>query len=118
MQDPPKFTQIGIFGLKTNHLAILLHTPPCQGGKFLATTTWAKGKTVDALMRGCHGYQVLHRRIGTPLGHAPQQRASLQSIQSYKGYLHEATDFRVALCCVQIRSNPVCVMAVVQHRAR
>jgi hypothetical protein len=24
LQDPPKFTQIGIFGLKTNHLATLL----------------------------------------------------------------------------------------------
>jgi hypothetical protein len=24
MQDPPKFTQIGIFGLKINHLATLL----------------------------------------------------------------------------------------------
>jgi hypothetical protein len=23
LQDPPKFTQIGIFGLKTNHLATL-----------------------------------------------------------------------------------------------
>jgi hypothetical protein len=23
LQDPPKFTQIGIFGLKTNHLAAL-----------------------------------------------------------------------------------------------
>jgi hypothetical protein len=27
MQDPPKFTQIGIFGLKTNHLATLTQTP-------------------------------------------------------------------------------------------
>jgi hypothetical protein len=25
LQDPPKFTQIGIFGLKTNHLASLRH---------------------------------------------------------------------------------------------
>jgi hypothetical protein len=25
-QDPPKFTQIGIFGLKTNHLATLSRT--------------------------------------------------------------------------------------------
>jgi hypothetical protein len=24
LQDPPKFTQIGIFGLKENHLATLL----------------------------------------------------------------------------------------------
>jgi hypothetical protein len=24
LQDPPKFTQIGIFGLKTNHLAALI----------------------------------------------------------------------------------------------
>jgi hypothetical protein len=24
LQDPPKFTQIGIFGLKTNHLATLI----------------------------------------------------------------------------------------------
>jgi hypothetical protein len=24
LQDPPKFTQIGIFGLKTNHLATLV----------------------------------------------------------------------------------------------
>jgi hypothetical protein len=24
LQDPPKFTQMGIFGLKTNHLATLL----------------------------------------------------------------------------------------------
>jgi hypothetical protein len=24
LEDPPKFTQIGIFGLKTNHLATLL----------------------------------------------------------------------------------------------
>jgi hypothetical protein len=26
LQDPPKFTQIGIFGLKTNHLATLRNT--------------------------------------------------------------------------------------------
>jgi hypothetical protein len=26
LQDPPKFTQIGIFGLKTNHLATLIYT--------------------------------------------------------------------------------------------
>jgi hypothetical protein len=28
LQDPPKFTQTGIFGLKTNHLATLL--PPLR----------------------------------------------------------------------------------------
>jgi hypothetical protein len=26
LQDPAKFTQIGIFGLKTNHLATLMQT--------------------------------------------------------------------------------------------
>jgi DNA topoisomerase IB len=26
LQDPPKFTQIWIFGLKTNHLAALVYT--------------------------------------------------------------------------------------------
>jgi hypothetical protein len=32
MQDPPKFTQIGIFGLKTNHLATLrTSTESCPG---------------------------------------------------------------------------------------
>jgi hypothetical protein len=30
LQDPPKFTQIWIFGLKTNHLATLIET---QGGE-------------------------------------------------------------------------------------
>jgi hypothetical protein len=28
-QDPPKFTQIWIFGLKTNHLATLLGSVSC-----------------------------------------------------------------------------------------
>jgi hypothetical protein len=28
LQDQPKFTQIGIFGLKTNHLATLLSSSP------------------------------------------------------------------------------------------
>jgi hypothetical protein len=28
LQDPPKFTQIWIFGLKTNHLATLLRANP------------------------------------------------------------------------------------------
>jgi hypothetical protein len=27
IQGPPKFTQIGIFGLKTNHLATLCNVP-------------------------------------------------------------------------------------------
>jgi hypothetical protein len=27
LQDPQKFTQIGIFGLKTNHLATLIRNP-------------------------------------------------------------------------------------------
>jgi hypothetical protein len=30
IQDPPKFTQIGIFGLKTNHLATLPFTRSLQ----------------------------------------------------------------------------------------
>jgi hypothetical protein len=31
--DPPKFTQIGILGLKTNHLATLLYTEEQPGVK-------------------------------------------------------------------------------------
>jgi hypothetical protein len=34
VQDPPKFTQIWIFGLKTNHLATLLGT---SSGKVFIT---------------------------------------------------------------------------------
>jgi hypothetical protein len=34
LQDPSKFTQIGIFGLKTNHLATLPYTP---AGFYLTT---------------------------------------------------------------------------------
>jgi hypothetical protein len=30
LQDPPKFTQIGIFGLKICHLATLIQSGPCQ----------------------------------------------------------------------------------------
>jgi hypothetical protein len=30
LQDPPKFTQIVIFGLKTNHLATLPGTKKCS----------------------------------------------------------------------------------------
>jgi hypothetical protein len=30
LQDPPKFTQIGIFGLKTNHLATLVCRFDCD----------------------------------------------------------------------------------------
>jgi hypothetical protein len=35
LQDPPKFTQIGIFGLKTNHLATLVYMYLYQGGQML-----------------------------------------------------------------------------------
>jgi hypothetical protein len=31
LQDPPKFTKIGIFGLKTNHLATTLRTHSLVG---------------------------------------------------------------------------------------
>jgi hypothetical protein len=37
LQDPPKFTQIGIFGLKTNHLASLLRAIVAA---FFATIFW------------------------------------------------------------------------------
>jgi hypothetical protein len=44
LQDPPKFTQIGIFGLKTNHLATLVLKPRCQkvGAPLLANSCSAK----------------------------------------------------------------------------
>jgi hypothetical protein len=35
LQDRPKFTQIGIFGLKTNHLATLLENALTQMLTFL-----------------------------------------------------------------------------------
>jgi hypothetical protein len=36
LQGPPKFTQIWIFGLKTNHLATLLECPHTQKTIFLS----------------------------------------------------------------------------------
>jgi hypothetical protein len=36
LQDPPKYTQIRIFGLKTNHLATLRHYPRASGMNKLA----------------------------------------------------------------------------------
>jgi hypothetical protein len=57
LQDPPKFTQIGIFGLKTNHLATLLGCARCVGlEKSSARQTRAnegndtkKGKVLSAI---------------------------------------------------------------------
>jgi hypothetical protein len=53
LQDPPKYTQIGIFGLKTNHLATLPLTPKKSWVKcynfvkyYLKVALWTQNETV------------------------------------------------------------------------
>jgi hypothetical protein len=40
LQDPPKFTQIWIFGLKTNHLATLVVARLCEKNSEACDTNW------------------------------------------------------------------------------
>jgi hypothetical protein len=47
LHDPPKFTQIGIFGLKTNHLATLgslVEIRPCKQKKNSRKEDFAAGQ--------------------------------------------------------------------------
>jgi hypothetical protein len=49
LQDPPKFTQIWIFGLKTNHLATLNRGPRCIHLDRQTDIFFAAGKNIEIL---------------------------------------------------------------------
>jgi hypothetical protein len=49
LHDPPKFTKIGIFGLKTNHLATLSPLP------FVSTPIFFPPPLMDTFIDKCHG---------------------------------------------------------------